>query len=382
MLVGSCHLPRTIMYMAPDLDDYKIFAHREVAPAQEAFRFIDAHQAQIGSAILVKPTMEDNSYCVQTLDKYVDSGRTVAMMIIRNDSILYERYSKGYSEDEIVTTFSTAKSFIFTLLGIAIAQGYIGSLDDSVVTYLPEFRKRKGFERLTLRHLLAMRAGLKQGKNAAIPFSQGLTFYYGLDQYHHIKKLKVRYEPNEKWYYSHTAGTAMLGLIIGRATGKQLAHYLSEHIWSRIGTEQKAIWSLDHKGGREKAFCCINARVRDLAKFGRLTLNQGNWNGQQIVPKDWFNLVWDIDRSDPRWIRASKTRDTDYFNYHWWVGTKGRGDFKAAGLYGQNIHIFPKENMIILTFSDRRGLKEGLYQVDLYYDLIDQLQAMRFSSGS
>jgi len=381
-VLNSCHFYRSVMKNVPDLDDYKYFPNKTIETAEKPFYFKEAIDQSLGEKIRVTPTAGNDYNYEQTLNEYFLNSQTVAMLFIRNDSIIYERYDKGYERESLVTTFSLVKSFISLLVGIAIEEGYIGSVNDPIAKYIPELAKKKNFNQITIEHLLTMKSGIKQAKNPALPFSQQLKFYYGKNLNGYIKKLKVKYEPGTFYRYAHVSSTQLLGMVLEHATEKSIDEYLQEKIWSKIGTESDGLWSLDKKNGTIKAFCCFNAKAHDFAKFGRLVLNRGNWDGQQIVPEAWVDKILDVDTTDNRWLKFSKMNDRDYQRYHWWMGTKGHGDYKASGLFGQYVHLFPKENIIMITFSDRKGIKEGYYEVDMYYQILEQIKEVKINSDS
>jgi CubicO group peptidase (beta-lactamase class C family) len=210
----------------------------------------------------------------------------VAFLVIRNDSILYQWYRPGRDASMIVPSFSMAKSYVSALVGIAIGEGAIKNAGEPITNYLDYLDKNK-FSKITIQHLLDMQSGLHSIENYYNPFGDVAKYYYGRKLKKYTRRLKIKEEPGKNFEYI-SLNTQLLGLIVEKATGKSLTEYLQEKIWSQIGTEFDAGWSIDSKKYHtEKAFCCINARARDFAKFGRLYLRKGNWNGRQIVPEAW-----------------------------------------------------------------------------------------------
>jgi len=227
----------------------------------------------------------------QVLDSMLAPTHTYSFLVIRNDSILYEKYFGEIKPETQLPSFSVAKSFVSTLVGIALEEGKIKSLDESITTYLPELKKSDPrLERVTIQHLLDMRSGVKSVETTKSPFNNLVKLAFARN----ITKLALRTKsakaPGEKEYKS--LNTQLLGLIVERATQHKLQDYLRIKLWAPLQMESDANWNTDaHQTVR--AFCCINATTRDFAKFGRLYLNQGNWNGEQIVSANWVKACTD-----------------------------------------------------------------------------------------
>lgn len=366
----SCHFGRTIFRNYSDITDYKFFDKREAGKAGTPFRFIQAPDSSLGEKIIISPKYGKKA----NLNRFVDESPTVAFLIIRNDSLLYEKYSKGYSRDSYVTTFSMTKTFVATLIGIAIREGKISSVKDPVTKYVPDMKHKDQFDKVTIEELLNMTAGVKESLIPYLPFSMQLKFYYGRRLHHWVKKFRV--DPKQKGHfkYSMVATTQLLALILENATGKTLSQNLEEKIWSRIGTEFNAIWNTDKKNGTEKAFCCLNAAPVDFAKFGRLVLNNGEWNGEEVLSKQWLGASFNPDTSGAQYKEARSSIRSDAYWYHWWQGAKGVKYYKAAGMYGQYVIVFPEKNLILLQFNRRKGMNIAAYEWEIFYQVAEQLK--------
>ena len=369
--LSSCHFYRSIVRNFPDVDDHRFFHSRTINPDKSPFQFTNYTNSPLGSQVMVIPKGKTDSI-PQSLDNYVDSSRTVAFLIIKNDSILYEKYSKGHTAESLITTFSAVKSILSLLIGIAINDGLIENVNDPITKYLPEFHLKEGFDSIKIRHLLQMRSGIKESKILTMPSSQPLRFYYGKDLDKQCYNLKIDTLSGGKFRYSYASNTQLLGMLLREVTGKNLSVYFEEKIWSKVGTSSPAYWDLDKKDGMEKAFCCFNAKARDIAKIAKLLLQKGKWDGEQIVPEWWIDEITKIEHVK-EYNMKKELPNKEHYNMHWWVGTKGRGDYEASGMYGQTIKLFPKENMTMLVFTKRRGWTQGHYQVDLFYQIMDQL---------
>jgi CubicO group peptidase (beta-lactamase class C family) len=275
----------------------------------------------------------------------LENNKTLAFLIIRNDTIQYEKYFKGYSEENIVPSFSMAKSITSILIGCAIDEGLIKSVDEPITNYIPELVKN-GFEKVTIQHLLQMTSGIKFNESYVNPFGDAASFYYGLNLRKQIRRMKLKTEPGRTFEYV-SGNTQLLGLVLERSLGNRtISQYLQEKLWTPLGMEYDATWSIDRKkNGLEKTFCCLNARARDFAKIGRLYKNQGDWNGKQIVSKKWVQESTKLDLSDG---------SVNYYQYQWWMPTPGV-DFMAEGILGQFIYVNPSKNIIIVRLGKNEG---------------------------
>lgn len=331
-LFTSCMVGRFVWYNFSDITDHKIFPARDLPKSTQPFRFIEAQRTDsLGKVSLT------------ILDSLVEANNSVAFLIIRNDSLLFEKYYQGYEANSTVASFSAAKSYTSALIGAALADGYLKSVDEKIITYLPELKDKKDFDKITIKHLLQMTSGIKANESYYNPFGQAAHLYYGRNMRAYIKRLKVDYEPGTQFAY-RSINTQLLGLIVERATGKQLTAYLNDRIWSKLGPEYDASWSIDKKdNGLEKTFCCLNAKARDFAKFGRLYLNKGNWNGEQILPASWIETS----------TRPEKAEGSVYYyRYQWWMTRLG---YEASGLHGQYIFVCPEKNLIVVRLGKREG---------------------------
>lgn len=345
---SGCKVGRFVWYNFSDITDYKIFPSRPLHKSSAPFHFIEAVQDENAEKRI---TIENYAHEKMDMKTFLEKSPTVAFLVIRNDSLLYERYFRDYEAGSPVASFSMAKSYVSALIGIAIAEGKIKSEDDPVVNYITELKGKKGWDKVTIHHLLQMASGVKFGEGYNTPFSGAASFYYGRTLRRSIAHLKIEKEPMSGFDYK-SVNTELLGLIIERATGKHMTEYLDEKIWQPLGMEYDGSWSIDKKdNGLEKAFCCINAKALDFAKFGRLYLNKGNWNGQQIVPADWVQKSLAIN-TEP---------GTDwYYNRQWWLASKEDGDFSAVGHLGQYIYVYPKKNLVIVRLGVSRAKEEWI----------------------
>ena len=337
--ISACQVARFIFYNYSNITDHKIFpAHTLIAPSSK-FTFINSSTGKFPKQI------ENSKKETVPFDKFLEETKSVAFLIIKNDSIQYEKYFNGYDDKSIVASFSMAKSFTSILIGCAIQDGFIKSEDELMVNYIPEL-KENGLEKITIKHLLQMTSGINFNESYVNPFGDAATFYYGRDLRKSISKMKPQIEAGTKFNYI-SGNTQLLGLVLERSLkGKTITNYLQEKLWQPLGMEFDASWSIDKKKeGLEKTFCCLNARARDFAKIGRLYLKKGNWNGKQLVPQNW------VEKS----IKADTTNGgARNYKYQWWLPTKN-GDFMADGHLGQYIYVNPAKNLIIVRLGKKSG---------------------------
>lgn len=337
--LNACQLGRFVFYNFADIKDYKKFPSRALKAPEQKFNFKIAAQNKSPKVITNKNRKDIN------FDDYIKDHKTVAFMIIQNDSIYYEKYFKGHDESSIVPSFSMAKSVISLLIGCAIDDGLIKSVNEPITNYLPQLQKN-GLDKVTIKHLLQMTSGIRFNESYVNPFGHAASFYYGRKLSKSVNKLKLKDEPGTKFNYI-SGNTQALGMILEKALkGKTITDYLQEKIWLPLGMEFDASWSIDKKNnGVEKAFCCINARARDYAKFGRLYLNNGNWNGQQIISSNWVKESTKIDTANG---------SAAFYQYQWWILGK-QGDYMAQGILGQFIYVNPAKHLIMVRLGKSTG---------------------------
>ncbi len=343
MVLMSCHVGRYFIYNFANITDYKKFRNVEIAASAKPFEFSYGQ-----SEINIQASQNISSQ--RDLDDLNADNKSVAFLIIRGDSIYYEWYDEKLDSSSMLTSFSMAKSYVSALIGIAINEGYIESVHDPITKYIDNF-KNDGFEAITIEHLLNMRTGIDYEENYYSPFGNVAIGYYGRNLDRHISKLKVKEKPNVRMEYISIA-TQLLGVIIEESTGQSLSAYCEEKLWKKIGTTYGASWSLDRKGGREKAFCCLNARARDYAKFGRLYLNNGVWDGEQVVPKAWVEKSTNVDENYK-----------DAYAYQWWLNPIydksnsliSKTDFYMQGHLGQFVYMVPDKDLIFVRLGENYG---------------------------
>jgi CubicO group peptidase (beta-lactamase class C family) len=287
------------------------------------------------------------------MSELLERTETNGIIVVKDNKIVYEKYFQGNTHLDKNTSWSLAKSFTSALVGIAIADGYINSINDPVTKYIPEL-KQSGYRNVPIKHILQMSSGVKFSENYDEPSSDINELLPKL--FLQMKSIKqvVRDFPSErrsgKSFHYMSLDAQILGLLVERATGQSISKYFEAKLWKPLGAESDAFWLTDnHK--IELTFCCVNATLRDYAKFGLLYLNNGHFNGRQIVPQKW---VKESITPDSPYLKAGVTSE-EYgrwgYQYQWWVPTGSKGDYSAVGVWGQYIYINPQANLVIVKTS-------------------------------
>lgn len=282
------------------------------------------------------------------VDAYMAGQRSAALLVVHQGKLRLERYGLGFDGAGRWTSFSVAKSFTSTLLGAAVKDGFIQSLDDKVSVYIPEL-KGSAYDDVSVRQLLTMTSGVQWNEDYADPNSDVAKFNNhqpesGVEALvSYMRQLPRAAPPGTRWHYS-TGETNLVGTLVQRATKKPLATYLAEKVWGPAGMEQQVTWILS-KTGKEIGGCCVQASARDYARMGLFILNGAKVNGQSIVPDDW-------------WAQAT-TKRADIglpgrgYGYQWW--TYDDGSYAARGIFGQGIFIDPQRQLVIVSNANWAG---------------------------
>ena len=305
-----------------------------------------------------------------TLRKELEDFQTIGFGIFKDGKLLYEEYWDEHSDSSRTNSFSMAKSITTMLLGKAIEQGYIKGLDQQITDFIPEFLSDSLGRLATVGDLSSMRSGYDWTEAYYSPFNMTTEAYYG----NHIEKqLLARHfssQPGGHFKYL-SANTQLLAIVLKRATGKDLAQYLSEEFWQPMGMESDALWSLS--GGIEKSFCCIYSNVRDYAKLGQLLLQKGNWNGVQLLDSAF------VERMITPCYDAFRPDEPKKYGYSIWIDeTYHPAFYGMLGHLGQRILVVPDENMVIVRLGktmDTVRSSKGSLDADTYV-MVDEVVKM------
>jgi CubicO group peptidase (beta-lactamase class C family) len=302
------------------------------------------------------------------LDEFLGETDTLAFVVVHGDRLVSERYFGDTTRESLLTSFSVAKSFVSTLVGIAIDQGLIGSIEDPVTDYLPELAARDpDFREITLRHLLTMSSGIRYREGGFPSLGDDTYTYYGVDLRDiALSRTRIEQPPGLAWHYNDY-NTLLLGLVLERTIGTSVSDFMATRLWQPLGAEADATWSLDsERSGFEKMESGLNARAVDYARFGLLFLHNGQWDGRRIVSEDWVRAA----------TSAENTADPAYYSgyrYFWWMDVQRPGRFYAMGKYGQYIYVAPDADAVIVRLGSSWGVENPTW-LATFRDITDQLE--------
>ncbi|RYF41838.1 MAG: class C beta-lactamase-related serine hydrolase [Comamonadaceae bacterium] len=282
------------------------------------------------------------------VDAYMAGQRSASLIVLHDGKLRLERYGLGFDAAGRWTSFSVAKSLTSTMVGAAIRDGHIKSMDDKLTDYIPAM-KGSAYDAVTVRQLLTMTSGVKWNEDYADPNSDVAKFNNhkpepGVDALvSYLRTLPREVPAGTRWNYS-TGETNLVGILVSQATKKPLATYLSEKIWVPAGMEQQATWLLS-KTGQEISGCCLQAAARDMARFGQFIASGARVNGQAIVPDGWL--------AEATTGRTGIGQPGRGYGYQWW--TYDDGSFAARGIFGQGIFIDPQRKLVIASNANWAG---------------------------
>jgi CubicO group peptidase (beta-lactamase class C family) len=343
------YLLSVLKHRTPNAETYKIFPQEISHKSDSAFHFI--RPAKQRNDLDTLHVLDGNNQSIPLKD-YLKNGQINVFIVIRNDSILYEKYDSGYHDSTLTTIFSGAKSMVSIMIGQALNDHLIKSLNDKVTQYIPELKSNPAFEEITLKNLLDMKSGLDfqdaVGGIVKAFFSDEAKYYYTDDMKAQLMKVKLVNKPGTVWKYK-SIDPILLGWVLQKATGKSVAQNFETNVWKKIGTEYNATWGLDQINGLTNTASRFQVTAIDFAKIGRLYLNKGKYNGKQVVPERWVDQSMHLGSEKPA---SAKGWQKSAHHYLWWIPQEGdNGDYAAEGMLGQRLYIDPKTNTIIVQFA-------------------------------
>ena len=362
LLTDRSGIARAIAWMESDIGDMHRFPSRTISRGGEVSPLPRGPEERaLGLAV------PNEALVGVSLDEFLADHATRAFLVVHRGRIVYERYFNGGGPTRLETSFSMAKSFTSTLVGIAVDEGAIRSIDDPITRYLPELARRDSrFERIRVRDLLTMSSGLRYVEGG-LPWSDDAVTYYGADLREvALERPDIERPPNEQWHYDNFH-PLLLGLILERATKSRVADFMASRLWRPMGAEADASWSLDSKNsGFEKMESGVNARARDFARFGELFLHGGRYNGRRIVSAEWVRQATSGTALDD---------PADFYGAMWWVDPQAdarRDPFFARGKYGQMIGVVPDQDLVVVRLGSDDA---GVDWQELILDLAQRLPA-------
>ena len=333
---GSSQLARVLIWRQSDTDDWKRFPSRPVHASLEPVRFAASEFFGMAGA---------TSDGTTPLEQFLEGTHTTAFIVLHRDEILYEGYFNGSSREATQTSFSVAKTFTATLVGIAIGEGFIAGLDEPMTTYIPElFQEDARFADITIRHLVTMSSGIRY-RSYLSPWADNTTTYYSPNLRAAALRTKIEERPGIRSSYNDY-NSLLLGLVLERATGMAVAEYLETRLWQPMGAEAEGSWSLDsRRSGFEKMESGINGRAIDFVKLGWLFLNGGRNGERQVVPRAWIEEATRVDTT---------TDPAAEYQYGWNVDVE-KDSYYAEGHLCQFVYVYPAARLVLV----RMGLNCG-----------------------
>lgn len=280
------------------------------------------------------------------VEKFIEDTKTSALLVIKDDVIKYEKYYLGGDENTLFSSNSMGKSFVSALMGIAVSEGYVESIDDPIGKYIPEFKGTE-MENIPIKACLQMASGIRFDEDADMSGFSMKTLI-GIPAMKVISKYGMQEDPYTYRRYL-SINTEILGQVIKNATGRGLAEYMEEKLWSKLGADHDAYWTLSND--TELAMGGLSVSLRDYARFARLYLNDGNWEGEQILTEKWVKDSLDVSAEYSRPGANNDPYNEIGYGYQWWVPEGAQNEFMAIGVYGQWIYVNPSKQVIIVKTS-------------------------------
>lgn len=326
---------RALIYQNVGIEDYPIFENRTISAGPEQEWTVDPLEANL--------KLDE-----ETLTKF-EEFEPVAYLIIKNGKIIFEQYWEEYGPESLSNSFSMAKSIVGLLVGAAVDDGFIKSIEQPVSDYIPEFGNEKNKE-LKIIDVLTMSSGLNWDESYGSLFSTTTEAYYGKNIKELIYGLEVIEKPGIEFKYL-SGNTQLLAMVVESASGKTISDYASEKFWIPMGAVNDALWCLDDEDGMEKAYCCFNSNARDFARWGQLILNNGTWNNDTLISPDYIQAS-----IQPANLKDETGNKIDYYGYQWWIHNANDWNVPyMRGILGQYVFAIPEKNAVVVRLGHKRS---------------------------
>ena len=369
IVAGPVTVYRVIRHGDTTIDDFRHYPGRRLHEAQSPAPFTEtAGSGRLPDKIQLAAGEQ------KALDVMLAESETIAFLVVDDGAIIYERYFQDHTASSLSQTFSVSKSVTSALVGAALEEDLIDSIEQPVTAFLPDLADQ-GFDDVTLRHLLTMTSGTDYAENDN-PFGVHVILNYTPNLEQEILDFHVVDEPGTLFRYK-SGDNALLGLILDRLlTPRTVTDYAQDTLWSPLGMEHDGIWTIDREeDGLEKTWCCLATTARDLAKVGRLYLNEGAVAGRQIVSREWVRHSTQVGgvpaAAWPDDFRAAGWRN---YGYQWWLASKQAGDYFALGKDGQFLYVNPSTDTIIVRLGWNLGNVTASRWVDLFQTMANELK--------
>jgi CubicO group peptidase (beta-lactamase class C family) len=347
VVAGPVTVYRVIRYGDTSIDDYRHTPSRRLRASPLPYRFRQ-HEG-----VHINPQVETSDGTSVPLDQLLFANETIAFLMIQDDTIVFEQYGQGHSESAISQCFSVSKSIHSALIGTAIDQGLIESVNQPITDFLPELAKY-GFQAVQVRHLLTMMSGTDYVEDDN-PFGEHVILNFTPELEREALKIRMETTPGRLFRYK-SGDTALLALMLSRVLApKTISEYAQETLWTPLGMEHDGLWGLDREEGLERSWCCLAASARDFAKVGRLYLRKGEWDGRRILPAEWVRQSTRVPAVPAaNWSAGFERIGLSNYGYQWWIASPKEADYLGQGKDGQFLYINPSRDVVIVRLG--RGL--------------------------
>lgn len=369
LVAGPIAVLRILRYGDTNIDDYSHYPGRELQPSDDPIRF-DAG----GGGLELSPQVLTELGAVPDLDQWLESTDSIAFLVVQGDTVRHESYFQGHSASSISQLFSVSKSVTSALIGMAIDDGYLEGASQPITDLVPELAGA-GFDQVTLAHLLTMMSGSSYVENDN-PFGEHVRLNFTPNLEQQILAFELERPPGELFRYK-SGDNALLGLALDRALGAEtITEYAQRRLWTPLGMQDRGVWTIDDEpDGLEKTWCCLATSARDLTKLGRLFLQHGSWNGEQLLSTEW------VERSTGTRVPAAAWPEDYYaigwrgYGYQWWLASPAQGDYFALGKDSQFLYANPAADLVIVRLGWSDGGLRSSQWIRLFQAIAEQIGA-------
>lgn len=362
-VAGPVTVLRILRYGDTNIDDYSHYPGRELSPGSNPFQFERVEEElQFAGDALTGSGLEND------LESLLEANDTIAFLVVKDDTVLYERYYQSHTPSSLSQLFSVSKSVTSALVGMAMADGYIEDIDQPITNFIPELAD-EGFADVTIHHLLTMMSGSSYQENDN-PFGEHVILNFTPRLEKRILSFEMEGSPGTVFRYK-SGDNALLGLALARALEPEtITQYAQRRLWTPIGMQDRGVWTVDHEGnGLEKTWCCLATSARDLAKFGRLYLNDGAWDGRQILPASWVEQSTRDHVPEEEWPDDYRAIGWRNYGYQWWLASETDGDYFGLGKDGQFLYVNPTTATIIVRLGWSQGDLRSSQWISLFQSI-------------
>lgn len=349
------------------IDDYLRYPGRQLVASGLSFSFAVAEREEEFLNLVLQEFGNDG-----TLESILEANDSIAFLAIQGDRIIFERYFQGHTPVSRSQAFSMSKSFPSALIGMAIDDGYLEGVDQSITDFVPEL-SAVGFDGVRIHDLLNMMSGSSYVENDD-PFGEHVAFNFTDQLEREILSVGMEREPGTLFRYK-TGDNALLALVLDRALGAEsISEYTQRRMWTPLGMQDDGVWTIDHEGdGLEKSWCCLAASARDFAKLGRLYLDGGIWGDEQLLSAKWIEQSTNGQVPKSAWPDENAEVGWWNYGYQWWLASRERGDYFALEKDGQFLYVNPERDLIIVRLGWSPGDLRISQWIEIFQRIADQI---------